>query len=221
MQLIKTALTMFAAAAGILSQSCTADTRVPAYANIGYEGAQLYADASGKQTQENRLAYGEIIEFDANDKSRFVKVRNIATGVEGYVDTISFNKANYPLEAPYIFDDEQSECSLLSIETTDNAERISGWTFWKSGDVVAAFNSVTSVYDTGRMFTQENYYIGEAHPGYIILTQRIEYGEETGEKLETPIVIYEDIASRAGIFEGGACFTPGGQPGCFDTDDWE
>lgn len=212
-------LTILAAACAMI-QACSANA-APVYGNIGFEGAEVYADASGKQKTANTMQYGDIVEYDTNEKTPFVKVRNIATGAEGYVDTLKINAAQYPLEAPEVMADEQSECQLLNIQTSDSAEAISGWAFWKKGDGVMALNSVTLAYNTGRVFTQQNFYLGEIHPGYILLTEKIEYGEEKGEKLETPIVIYEDIASRAGIFQGGECYTPGGQQGGFDTDDWE
>lgn len=221
MNIFKSTLAILALAAGILSQSCTANAQNRVYGNVGYEGAKVYADASGKQATDKTLTYGEIVEFDANDKGQFVKVRNIATGVDGYVDPLNINKASYPLEAPYVFDDEQSECGLLNIETKDNGEITSGWAILKNGNGVMALNSVTLAYTNGRVRTIENYYLGEIHPGYIMLTHSVNYGDTEGEKLDTPIVIYEDIASRAGIFEGGKCFTPGGQLGGFDTDDWE
>lgn len=220
MNFLKSSLTIFTLAVGIFTQSCTSNAQNPIYGNIGYEGAVLYTDASGKHTTGYTLAYGEIVEFDANDKEQFVKVRNIATGLEGYADTLKINHANYPLEAPYIFDEEQFECELLNIEACETCESSFGWTFWKNGDGVMALNVVRVIYNTGRMSTQENHYLGEAHPGYILLTHEIEYGEDNGEKLDTPIVIYEDIASRAGIFEGGKCFTPGGQLYVGDSDDW-
>ncbi len=220
MNIIKSILTISAVSVSIISHSCTSTPRTTAYGNIGYEGAKIYTDATGKNISDT-LVYGEIVEYNANDQTRLVKVRNIATGTEGYVDTININKANHSLEAPYVFEEEQSECDLLNIETSETGEATSGWAIWKKGNGVMALNSVTLAYNTGRVFTQENYYIGEIHPGYILLTHRVEYGEENGEKLETPIIIYEDIASRAGIFEGGKCFTPGGQLGGFDTDDWD
>lgn len=220
MRSLKSALTMFVLVASILTQSCSSYVPNPVCGNIGNEGAPLYADSSGKEPIDT-LLYGVIVEYDANDKSQFVKVRDIATGAEGYADTLRINQANHPLEAPYVADEEQSECELLNIETSETGESVSGWAFWKKGNGVMALSSVTLAYNTGRMFTQQNYYLGEIHPGYILLTHSVEYGEDNGEKLETPIVIYEDIAFRAGIFEGGKCFTPGGQLGGSDTDDWE
>lgn len=216
---MKSIITAIAVICCILVQACTANAK-PVYGNIGYEGAKLYADASGKSSK-GELQYGDIVEWDSAQTTPFVKVRNIATGVEGYVDTLKIDSANYPLEAPEVMEKEQSECGLLNIETFDNRETTSGWVFWKHGNGVKALNSVTTAYNTGRMFTQENYYIGEIHPGYVLLTERIEYGADNGDKLETPIVVYEDIANRAGIFENGKCFTAGGQLGGFDTDDWD
>lgn len=221
MKIFKSIITIFALTVGVFSQSCHSQAQNRVYGNIGYEGAKVYSDATGKQATDKTMGYGEIVEFDSTDKGPYVKVTNIATGVNGYVKTVDINEANYPLEAPYIFDNEQSECGLLNIETGNNGEITSGWTFWKHGDGVMALNSITLAYNNGRVVTRENYYLGTAHPGYIILTESIQYGDESGEKLETPIVIYEDIASRAGIFEGGKCFTPGGQLGGFDTDDWD
>lgn len=202
-------------------QSCTAKEITPAYGNIGYEGAQLYTDASGRQASDNQFFYGEIVEFDSTNTARFVYVKNIATGVAGYVDTTQINRAQYPMEAPFAFDDEQGEAAMLNIETGSEAETTDGWTLWKSGDKIKALNSTTVVYNNGNIRTFEHFYLGESHPGYVILTHEVEYGAETGEKLDTPIVIYEDIAGRAGIFVNGKIFTPGGQLGGFDSDDWE
>jgi lipoprotein len=212
--------TIFTMATAILVQACTANTK-PVYGNIGIEGAEVYSDAAGKTGSGEQFLYGDIVEFDANENAPFIKVRNIATGVEGYVDTLRIDRAQYPLEAPEVMDEEQSECQLLNIETTDSGEINAGWVFWKHANGVKALNSVTMVYDNGRMFTTQNYYIGEIYPGYILLTEQVEYDSDKGEKLETPIVVYEDIAGRAGIFVDGCCFTPGGQLGGFDTDGWD
>lgn len=200
-------------------QACTTSAN-PVYGNIGYEGATLYTDATGK-TLAGELQFGEIVEWDDNQKTAYVKVRNIATGAEGYVDTLAINRAQYPLEAPEVLEQEPDECFLLNIDATETSETTDGWAFWKDGDRVRALNSISSADISGRMFAQQSYYIGQAYPGYILLTETVEYGEEKGEKLQQPIVIYEDIASRAGIFQGGKCFTPGGQLGGFDTDEWE
>lgn len=213
-------------AAGLVSmsavvQSCTAKEMTPAYGNIGYEGAKVYTDAAGKQTSGNTLNYGEIVEFDADNSSRFVYVKNIATGTAGYVDTLQINRAQYPMEAPFAFDEEQTEAALLNIETGNGGETTDGWALWNENGKIRALNSVTTVSNDGRMRTFEHYYIGESKPGYVILTHEVQYGEEEGDTLDTPIVIYEDIAGRAGIFVNGKIFTPGGQQGGFDTDDWE
>ena len=84
-----------------------------------------------------------------------------------------------------------------------------------------AFNYVRTISNDGRSFTDQHYYKGEARPGYLLLGEEVEYDGTDGNKLETPVIIYEDIASRAGVFVDGKCFTHGGQLGGFDTDDWE
>lgn len=218
--MMKSLIAAAAVAAGIFTQACTADAK-PVYGNIGYDGAIIYTDVSGKTKSGDKLLYGEIVEYDDNAKTPFVKVRNIATGKEGYVDTLAINEAQYPLEAPEVMASAQSECLLLNIETVQGGETTSGWVFWKHGNGVKALNSVTTAYNNGRMYTNENYYIGEIHHGYILLTEQVGYDADKGERLKTPIVVYEDIASRPGIFESGKCYTPGGALGGFDTDGWE
>ena len=208
-------------AVGALVQSCTAKEITPAYGNIGDSGALLYSDAQGTQDSNSRLDYGDIVEFDSCNTAKFVYVKNIATGASGYVDTLLINRAQYTLEAPFAFDEEQSEAALLNIESNSDTETTDGWSLWKDNGKIKAMNSVTIASANGSMRTYQYFYLGESKPGYVILTHQIEYGEEEGNKLDTPIIIYEDIAGRAGIFVKGKIFTPGSSLGGFDTDDWE
>lgn len=221
MKIVKSIVLSVGVALTAFAQSCTAKEYTPAYGNIGYEGAQLFNDAAGKNAASTKLSYGDIVEFDAANNSAFVHVKNIATGIEGYVDTLCINRAQYPLEAPFAFDQEQTEPALLNIESVQGGESSEGWALWNENGKIKALNVLTLIYSSGRIQSTERYYVGEAKPGYVILTGQIDYGQEQGEKLDSPIVIYEDIAGRAGIFVGGKIFTPGGSQGGFDTDDWE
>lgn len=210
---------LMAVAAVIISAcSCNAETN-KVYGNIDYEGAKLFASPNGKAV--GNLQYGDIVEYTPADDAKFVKVKNIATGAEGYVEAIKINEAQYPLESPELEETENTEPFLLNIETETGGETTEGWSFWKDGKGVKAFQMIQLVYNNGRANTIQHWYKGEAKPGYLLLTEEVQYGEESGEKLETPIVIYEDIAGRAGVFVNGKCFTPGGQLGGGDTDDWD
>lgn len=215
----KTISTIIALTA-IITTSCMTKAETK-YGNIGYEGTQLLSAPDAKAKANGQLLYGEIVEYTPNGNSKFVKVRNIATGAEGYVDNIKIDEAQYPLLAPELEASENTEPSLLNIDSQSGGEVVEGWSFWKEGNSVKAFQMIRLVYNDGRSRTNEHYYKGEEKPGYLLLTEEVQYGEDTGEKLETPIVIYEDIAGRAGVFVEGKCFTPGGQLGGFDTDDWE
>lgn len=220
--MVKPIISIMVAVATVFFVSCTSNAQTPkVYGNIDYEGAQLLSAPDAKSKAIGDLLYGEIVEFEPVSDSQFVKVHNIATGAEGYVDTLKINKAQYPLESPELDETENLEPVLLNIETLSGGETQEGWSFWKDGNGVKAFQSIMLVYNTGRSQTVQHYYKGVAKPGYLLLTEEVQYGEDSGEKLETPIVIYEDIAGRAGVFVDGKCFTPNGQLGGFDTDDWE
>ena len=49
----------------------------------------------------------------------------------------------------------------------------------------------------------------------------MEYGEETGEKLEKPIIVYEDIVDQHGVYIDGKLYMPANSGAGFDTDGWE
>lgn len=220
--MLKSIASSLAVCMAILTVSCSSQSKAPVYANIAYDGAAVLSSPSAEGAQTDELKYGEIVELIGEPDGAYRRVRNIATGVEGYVDTMTIDIAQYPLEAPEISAEEQSEPYLLNIEYFDNGEETDGWAFWADGDGVMAFNSVRTVYNDGRCMTFDRFYKGEIHPGYLLLTEELSYGETSGEKLETPIVIYEDIASRMGVFEGGKCFTPGGELcGIDDDEDWD
>lgn len=208
---------MTIAAVVIPAYSANAEA-IKVYGNIDYEGAQLLASPNGEAV--GNLQYGDIVAYTPTDAG-FIKVRNIATGAEGYVDAFKINEAQYPIESPELEEAENTDPFLLNIETQTGGETTEGWSFWKEGNGVKAFQMIRLVYNNGRSNTVEHLYKGVAKPGYLLLTEELQYGEEIGEKLETPIVIYEDIAGRAGVFVNGKCFTPNGQIGGSDTDDWD
>lgn len=49
--MMKSLIAAAAVAAGIFTQACTADAK-PVYGNIGYDGAIIYTDVSGKTKAE-------------------------------------------------------------------------------------------------------------------------------------------------------------------------
>ena len=210
------------AVVAIVITACTSNAQTSkVYGNIGYEGAKLLATASAKGKVVGKLQYGDIVEYSAAPNAKYIKVRNIATGKEGYVIATRINEAQYPLEAPELEQAENTEPFLLNIETQTGGESTEGWSFWKDGNSVKAFQMIRLVYNNGRSSTVQHTYKGVAKPGYLLLTEEVLDDEHKGEKLKTPIIIYEDIASRAGVFVNGKCFTPNGQVGGFDTDGWE
>lgn len=216
---MKRYITILMAVAMVIISACQSNAETAkVYGNIDYEGTQLLAAPNGKAV--GNLQYGDIVEYTPTD-AQFIKVRNIATGAEGYVEAIKINEAQYPLESPELEEAENTDPFLLNIETETGGETTEGWSFWKEGNGVKAFQMIRLVYNNGRSNTIEHLYKGVARPGYLLLTEEVQYGEDSGEKLETPIVIYEDIAGRAGVFVNGKCFTPGGQLGGSDTDDWD
>ena len=219
---MKKFITTLMAAVAIVITACTSNAQTPKiYGNIGYEGAKLLASASAKGKVVGKLQYGDIVEYSAAPKAKYIKVRNIATGKEGYVLATRINEAQYPLESPELEQTENTEPFLLNIETKTGGETTEGWSFWKDGNGVKAFQMIRLVYNNGRSSTVQHWYKGIAKPGYLLLTEEFDNDNNTVEKLETPIIIYEDIASRAGVFVKGKCFTPNGQVGGFDTDGWE
>lgn len=216
---MKKHITILMAIAAIIISACSTNAQTAkVYGNIGYEGTKLLSSPAGKAV--GNLQYGDIVEYTPAD-AKFIKVRNIATGAEGYVEAIKINEAQYPLESPELEEAENTDPCLLNIETETGGETIEGWSFWKDGNGVKAFQMIRLVYNNGRSNTIDHIYKGVAKPGYLLLTEEVQYGEENGEKLETPIIIYEDIAGRAGVFVNGKCFTPNGQVGGFDTDGWD
>lgn len=221
MKMLKSIISSIAICAAVITMSCTSNAKEPVYGNIGYEGAPLLSAPQNKASKTGDLKYGDIVELSGDAGAAYVKVCNIATGAEGYVDAMKINEAQYPLESPELADAEPDEPFLLNIETVTGGEITEGWSFWKHNGGVMAFNYVRTVSNDGRSFTDQHYYKGEARPGYLLLGEEVEYDGTDGNKLETPVIIYEDIASRAGVFVDGKCFTPGGQLGGFDTDDWE
>ncbi len=219
---MKKFITTLMAVVAIVITACTSNAQTSkVYGNIGYEGAKLLATASAKGKVVGKLQYGDIVEYSAAPNAKYIKVRNIATGKEGYVIATRINEAQYPLEAPELEQAENTEPFLLNIETQTGGESTEGWSFWKDGNSVKAFQMIRLVYNNGRSSTVQHTYKGVAKPGYLLLTEEVLDDEHKGEKLKTPIIIYEDIASRAGVFVNGKCFTPNGQVGGFDTDGWE
>ena len=110
----KSILTYATLALALMSVSCKSNVKDPVYGNIAYEGAELFSAPSGTD-KIGELKYGEIVEYTIDSSSAYAKIRNIATGIEGYVDTMKINKAQYPLESPELAQAEQIEPFLLNI----------------------------------------------------------------------------------------------------------
>lgn len=222
--IIRTFILLATSVAIFLPLSCSskAQAEIPeSYVTIASDGADLKSAPDAKSTDIERVLAGEIFRVTALPADGYVKARNIATGKEGYLDTMQINHAHYPLLAPELAETEPEEAFLLNIETTDNSETTTGWAFWKDGEGIRAMYSENYADTNGRVRANQYYYKGVAKDGYLLLTEEVQYGEDSGEKLEMPIIIWEDIAARAGVYVHGTCFTPGGQVGGFDTDDWE
>ena len=191
-----------------------------AYVAVGYPGTEIKEEALAEAANVAHANYGEIFKIISKPADGFVKVRNIATGVEGFLDTLQISHQIDSLRTPELLEAEPDEAYLIHIETNDEWESTSGWALWLDGQQVKAMKTSSIVYATGMMRDYQTYYKGEAKEGYILLTEQIEPGEESGIRLDVPIIIWEDIANTAGIFENGSLFTPGGQLFAGDDSEW-
>lgn len=187
------------------------------------EGTQLKEAPDAKSATVSEAAIGEIFRYIELPSDGWVKVCNIATGAEGYLDTLTVSRSKFPLLAPELAEQEVDEAYLVNTESTDICEQTVGWSFWKvgDGDDVKALKSVSTAYLDGRCQGFQYYYKGVARNGYLLLTEEVQYGEETGEKLESPIIIWEDITGQHGVYVDGRLFVPANSGATFDTDGWE
>ncbi len=211
-----------AVGATILTASCSKE--VPeTYVAVKMAGIELKSSPDAKSETVAPTSMGEIFRFMEFPADGWVKVRNIATGAEGYLDTLAFARSKFPLLAPELAEQEVDEAYLVNTETTETGEQALGWSFWKvgDGDDVRAFRSESVVYTDGRIRGYQTYYKGVARNGYLLLDEQVEYGEENGTKLESPIIVWEDIAGRHGVYVNGKLFIPANSGAGFDTDGWE
>lgn len=209
-------------ALSLISCSANATADEPAtYVAIKMGGVDLKSAPDVKSETVAQTSMGEIFRLTDSPADGFVKAENIATGEEGYLETLCIFNSNYPLRAPMLAEEEVTEPNLINTTFNENGDVTTGWAFWKNGDGVKALKSVTLTYSDGRMRTIETYYNGIVKDGYLILTETTDYGSDTGEKLDTPIIVWEDITDQAGVFINGQLFaTPDAGKG-YDTDDWE
>lgn len=213
---------IIAVGAAMLTASCSKE--VPeTYVAVKMAGIELKSSPDAKSETVAPTSMGEIFRFTEFPADGWVKVRNIATGAEGYLDTLAFSRSKFPLLAPELAEQEVDEAYLVNTETTETGEQALGWSFWKvgDGDDVRAFRSESVVYTDGRIRGYQTYYKGVARNGYLLLDEQVEYGEENGTKLESPIIVWEDIAGRHGVYVNGKLFIPANSGAGFDTDGWE
>lgn len=192
------------------------------YATIKMAGVNLQAAPNTRSAKVAATSMGEIFCLTGTPANGWVKARNIATGKEGYIETICLFDSKYPLLAPELAEKEPDEAYLVNTDVTEVCEQTSGWSFWKAGgDKVKALNSISLVYNDGRLRGYQYYYKGVAKDGYLLLTEQVEYGEENGEKLKKPIIVYEDIVDQHGVYIDGKLYMPANSGAGFDTDGWE
>ncbi len=191
------------------------------YVTIKMAGVNLQSAPDTRSAKVADTHMGEIFRLTDTPANGWVKARNIATGNEGYIETICLFDSKYPLTAPELAEQEVDEAYLVNTDVTEVCEQTSGWSFWKAGgDKVKALNSISLVYNDGRLRGYQYYYKGVAKDGYLLLDEQVEYGEENGTKLESPIIVWEDIADRHGVYVNGKLYMPANSGSGFDTDDW-
>lgn len=194
-----------------------------AYVTIKLNGADLKTAPKSGSTTVAPLKMGEIYSLTEEPKNGFVKARNIATGTEGYIDTLIINHIDSPLTSPQPADEEVSEPLLVNREMFEQGEAIVKWDFWKTPDGgIRVIEERSVVYNDGRARAQQFYYKGTLKDGYLLVTESVQHGEENGTKLDTPIIIWQDVADNAGVYIDGKFYYPNDpdNPGGFDTDDW-
>lgn len=213
--------TVFAA---LISVSCGSNAQkadMPeTYAVVKLNGADLMAAPKADATTVSPLKMGEIYSLTEEPTDGFVKARNIATGAEGYIDTMVINRTDAPLTSPQPADEEVTEPLLVNVDVFEQGESIVGWDFWKTPDGgIRVIENRSVVYNDGRARANQFYYKATPKDGYLLVTESVEYGEENGTKLDTPIIIWQDIVDNTGVFIDGKLYAPN-NPGGFDTDDW-
>lgn len=212
---------ILAGTALMIAASCAKE--VPeTYVAVKMAGVELKSAPDTASSTVATTSMGEILRYVDFPADGWVKVRNIATGTEGYIDTLCMFHSNYPLLAPELAEQQVDEAYLVNTDVTEECEQTVGWSFWKigDGDEVGALRSESLVYADGRLRGYQYYYKGTAKDGYLLLTEQVECGEDAGEKLEKPIIVYEDIVDRAGVYIDGRLFMPADSGAGFDTDDW-
>ncbi len=215
-------ISFIALAALLISCSANATADSPAtYVAIKMAGVDLKSAPDTKSETVAPTQMGEIFLLTDSPADGFVKASNIATGAEGYLETLCIFNSNYPLRTPVLAENEVTEPNLINTSFEENGDVTTGWAFWKNGDGVKAMKSVTLAYSDGRMRTVETYYNGIAKDGYLMLTETTAYGDDTAEKLDTPIIVWEDITDQAGVFIDGKLYTTPDANEGFDTDGWE
>lgn len=191
------------------------------YVVVKLNGADLMAEPTAEAQKVAPLKMGEIYCVTEAPNNGYVKGRNIATGAEGYLESLVVFQPNYPLTAPKLADEEVTEPLLVNVDVFEQGELIVGWDFWKTPDGgIRVIENRSAVYNDGRMQSNQFYYKAEAKNGYLLVTESVEYGENNGTKLETPIIIWQDIVDNAGVYIDGKLYAPR-TPDGLDTDGWE
>lgn len=203
------------------AQNTTA-TPDAAYATIKMAGVSLTEKPNAKSAIIAPASMGEILCLTGTPANGWVKARNIATGAEGYVETICLFDSKYPLSAPALAEKEVDEPNLFNRDVTEVCEQSVGWAFWKAGgNRVKALKSESTVYHDGRIRGYQTYYKGTVRNGYLILTEQVESDSNTGVKLKKPIIVYQDIVDNNGVYIDGRLYANPNAGSGFDTDGWE
>ncbi|MDE5689645.1 MAG: SH3 domain-containing protein, partial [Duncaniella sp.] len=102
-----------AVGATILTASCSKE--VPeTYVAVKMAGIELKSSPDAKSETVAPTSMGEIFRFTEFPADGWVKVRNIATGAEGYLDTLAFSRSKFPLLAPELAEQEVDEAYLVN-----------------------------------------------------------------------------------------------------------
>lgn len=211
-------------AIALISLSCSSNAQKSAtpekYAVVKLNGANLMSAPKTDAQTVAPLKMGEIYSLTEEPSGNYVKGRNIATGAEGYIETRILNPVEGALTQPTPADEEVSDPMLVNIETFESGESIVSWDFWKTPDGgIRVIENRSVVYNDGRARANQFYYKATIKDGYLLVTESVEYGEENGTKLDTPIIIWHDVLDNAGVYIDGTFYAPS-NPGGFDTDDW-
>lgn len=193
------------------------------YVTIKLNGADLKTAPKSGAATVAPLKMGEIYSLTEKPEGGFVKARNIATGAEGYIDTLVINHVDGPLTSPQPADEEVSEPLLVNVDVFEQGESIVRWDFWKTPDGgIRVIEDHSVVYNNGRARARQFFYNATLKDGYLLVTESVEDGQENGTKLDTPIIIWQDVVDDAGVYIDGKFYCPRDpdNPGGFDTDDW-